>query len=630
MKLGALAREKGYIETDVLAIELGQEFAGSKLASVLRKSGDSYFDHNSRIGIILIDNKSEPEVVIAGVLQGILKVSSEKEILEKFGSEVLALIKGVEELKALKLKNNKLGAEGLRKIVLTALKDVRVILIKLASKIDNLHTISVLDETEKKRIATEVLEVYAPLANRLGVEKMKVQLEDLSLQVLNPRKYREIANFIEDSREQREKSIVEAVTLIKSVATGHVDIVKIKGRPKHIYSIYKKIVDRGVSLHDQYDLLGVRVLVGSEKDCYALLGIIHEKLESLDGRLKDYITNPKPNGYRSIHTGVKLPSGKVLEVQIRTLEMDELAEEGFAAHWRYKKVRSDEMFEKKVAWLRGVMDLQKSGEDKDFLESVKVDLFGDTIYCYTPKGDVKELPKGARVLDFAYLVHQSVGDHCIGARINGKFVPLKEELKQGDVIEVLTNKSQRPRSAWLKIVMSGRTRQKIRKSLRVTEKVPVLHYRKMTAAVVEEQDGLVECEEFGSAVCHLARCCMPIPTFAIVGLITKHRVVSVHRDDCRLLLKNNDEDKVVSVAWKQTYSNKIRFYIEATERSGVLADFLHTIAQAGFEVKEAKAKMSDVGKIECAFLVVPRDLDAIVEMIARVRKVRGLLKIYFE
>ncbi len=630
MKLGVLAKEKGYIELDVNGIDLAQEFSGLKLSGSRRLSGDSCFDHNVRIGAILIENKSEPEVVISGILQGILKVSSEKEVMERFGPEVLGLVKGVEELRALKLKNNKVGSEALRRILLTALRDVRVVLIKLASKIDNLQSVGVLDLNEQKRIATEVIEVYAPLANRLGVEKMKVLLEDSALQILNPRKYKEIENFLEESREEREKSVVEIITLIRKMCEGSVEILGIKGRSKHIYSIYKKIVDRGVSLRDQYDLLGVRVIVRSEKECYTLLGLVHENLDPLEDRLKDYISNPKANGYRSIHTGVRLPSGKILEIQIRTAEMDEIAEEGFAAHWRYKKVRSNEMFEKKIAWLRGVLDLQKSSEDKEFLETVKVDLFGDTIYCYTPKGDVKELPKGARVLDFAYMVHQAVGDHCIGARVNGKFVPLKEELHQGDIIEVLTNKSQRPRSAWLKMVMSGRTRQKIRKSLRENEKVPVLHYRKLQTGVVEEQEGMVECEEYPAAVCSIAKCCFPIPADAVVGLITKHKVVSVHRDDCRQIGRHEDTEKVVSVAWKNTFSHKIRFIVEATERSGVLADILHTIAQAGFEVKEAKAKMCDVGKVECSFLLMPRDLAAIVEMVLRVRKVRGILKVHFE
>ncbi|MEK6846049.1 MAG: TGS domain-containing protein, partial [Nanoarchaeota archaeon] len=340
------------------------------------------------------------------------------------------------------------------------------------------------------------------------------------------------------------------------------------------YSIYKKMALRGVKLEDQYDLYGIRILVPEVKDCYALLGLLHENFEPLEGRLKDYITAPKPNFYRSIHTGLKLPNGKVIEIQIRTPEMDAFAEEGIAAHWKYKKVGSQEGFEKKVSWLREILNL-KDGGDKEFLEAAKVDVFGDNIFCYTPKGDAKELPKGATVLDFAYAVHEEVGNHAAGGRVNGKFVPLRKELGKGDVVEVVTNKSQRPRRSWLKIVRSPSARQKIRKFLREVEKLPDLHYRLPKILTSEEQSIMVDSAEYPTALCLMAKCCSPLPGEEIVGIVTKRKLISVHKKECREVQK--EEERWIGVKWKETFNQKIRFFVRALERSGLLADLLHTI-----------------------------------------------------
>lgn len=602
-------------------------FSKKYLGGVKRLAGDSFFDHNVRVAEILVDSKVSPEVVVAGLLHGVAKFCSEKEIEDAFDKEILALLKGVEEIKLVKSKNPQLEAEALRRILLTTFRDVRVIFVKLATKLDNMKTIQVLPPADQKRIAEEVLEVYAPLANRLGLEKIKNPLEDLALLVLNPEKYQEITKFLEQSREQREAFIAEVIQLIKNLAAGNVEIIRIKGRSKHIYSIYKKMTQREVPLQEQYDLSAIRVLVPEVKDCYTLLGLLHEKFEPAEGRLKDYIANPKPNFYRSIHTAVKLPHGKFFEVQIRTPEMEEFAEEGLAAHWRYKGLRSDQFFEKKTAWLKGILELQKDG-NQEFLELAKVDVFGDTIYCYTPKGDVKELPKEGTILDFAYLVHEEVGNHAVGSRVNGKFVPLKHELVSGDVVEILTNKSQRPRRDWLKIVKSASARQKIRKSLREHEKLPAMHFKQLKPATTEEQGILAEAPSFANAVCVLAKCCCALPGENIAGLATKRRIISVHRTDCRAALK--EEERWIPVQWKNGFNQKIRFYVTADERSGLLADLLNTVANTGFEVKEAKAKLLSSTLAECSFLVVPRDLEHLKELVRRIQKVRGLKKVYFE
>ena len=615
-----------YSTEDMQRFTEAYSLAEQELQDKKRISGEPFVEHAVRVATILAENKAAAEVIIAGLLHSCLNSTTTKDIKSLFGEEVLALIQGEQQIKQLKSKNKQLAADALRKIMLMTVKDVRIILIKLAIKLDNLRTIDVLPPEEQKRIAIEVLEMYAPLASRLGVESIKIQLEDLALKVLHPDTYAQIAHFLEQSSEEREKDIDNAVRRIKNVLGNKVPIIRMKGRPKHIYSIYKKMTLRKVPLDEQYDLFGIRIIVSTVADCYTVLGLLHENFEPMEGRLKDYIAHPKPNLYQSIHTGIHIRPDKMVEVQIRTPEMDEVSEEGIAAHWKYKGIKSDQAFEKKTAWLRSILDLQQ--EDKELLESAKVDIFGDTITCYTPKGDSKELPLQSTVLDFAYAVHEEVGNHAVGASVNGKFVPLKHELKMGDVIEILTNKNQRPRRGWLKIVISGKSKQKIRKSLKEHEKLAVTHYRTLRPSIQEDQGILIESSEYPAAICLLAKCCLPLPGEEIIGIVTKRRIISAHTKTCRAALK--EEDRWVVVNWKKEFNQKIRFFIRAEERRGLLADLLHTIVQAGFEVKEAKARFIDAENAECSFLVIPRDLEHLMELVQRLRKVKSVKKVYFE
>tara|TARA_Y100000310_G_C20704331_1_gene833688 strand:- start:15672 stop:17564 length:1893 start_codon:yes stop_codon:yes gene_type:complete len=620
-------REQGYSSENITEFSKAIEFIIPFLSEKKRYAGDTFLDHNIRVASILAENKADHEIVVSGMLHGIFEDVSKDKVQKIFGKNIITLLDEVTELKAIKLKNNKLAAESLRRIVLSTIKDVRVILIKLANKLDNMRSIHIFPPKEQQRMAEEVLEIYAPFAYRLGVEKMRVALEDVAFNIINPRKYNEISQYLKASRPQREKSIQEAIDKIRSITTD-VTILKIKGRPKHIYSIYKKMIKKNRSLHEQFDLLGIRIILPDIKDCYTMLGLLHQNFDPVPDRIKDYIANPKPNFYRSIHTSLILPNHKIAEVQIRTPEMDEFAEEGLAAHWQYKGVKSDKLFEKKVAWLKGILDLQKTETQQEFLDAAKVDLFGDKIYCYTPKGDVKELPQGATLLDFAFLVHEEIGSTCVGGRVNGKFVAIKHKLKSGDVINILTNKKQRPRRSWIKIVTSSKARQKIRRSLKEFENLPALYFRKIKPLTKEEQGILVHTEDFPQAICVLAKCCLPIPGDDIVGIITKRKIVSVHKDECKSAIK--EKQRWIPVKWKETFEQKIRFYVEATERSGLLADLLHTIATVGFEVKEAKAKMVGSDYAQCSFLVIPRDLENLKKLIIRLYKVRGVKKIFFE
>ena len=618
-----LFKKFNYSEKDLPLFELAIKHAEA-LKTVPRKSGDTFFGHNLRVASILAENKAAPEVIVASLIQGLNL--DDKTIAVLFGSETAALMLQVDELRKLTFKNKQLQAEAFRKMLLTTLTDVRAVLVKLAAKIDNLRTIAVFPIDEQQRLAREVMEIYAPLAYRLGLDRIKSQLEDLAFQIINPKKYREIFDFLKQSKEQRDQEIKKIITEINAFSSEKVQIISIKGRSKSIYSIYKKIVDRNYNLHEMFDLSGIRIIVPEIKDCYLMLGLLHEHFEPVEGRLKDYIAAAKPNSYQSVHTAIKLSSEKIMEVQIRTPEMDEWAEEGIAAHWRYKGLKSEQAFEKKMAWLRGVLDLQK--ENPDFLETLKVDIFGDNIYCYTPKGEIKELPKQACVLDFAYLVHEQIGNTAVAARVNGIFVPLKHTLQMGDIVEIVTNKNQRPRRGWIKLVKSSRARQKIRKSLKEYENLPAFHYRELKPAYRDEQGILVESEEFPSATCVLANCCLAIPGDEIIGILTKRRIISAHKTACRGALK--EQERWIPVNWKQTYNQKIAFHIRADERSGLLADLVHTIAAAGFEIKEAKAQFLGVQTAECSFSIIPKDLEQLKLLVGKVEKVKGVRIIYFE
>ena len=620
-----LCAERGYDKKNLLLFEEAIYLAKQKLQALPRRGGESTFDHNLRVGTILAENHTAPEVVLAGLLHRMIDQVSEQIIKESFGVDVLSLVKGEFEIKTVQARNPLAEAETLRKILLTTFKDVRIIIVKLANKVANLRTIASLPTDDQKKIALEAREVYAPLAYRLGMDKIKAELEDLSLQVLDQAGYNKIITFLQQGGSMRDKALEETIREIQQAVKGKITLVSIKGRLKNVYGIYKKIHLKHYRLEELYDLLGVRIIVPDIRDCYQMLGILHEQYTPLDGRLKDYIANPKPNLYRSLHTALRLGS-RVVEIQIRTPEMDELAEEGIAAHWRYKGVKSNELFEKKLAWLRSIIDLPQD-ENSDLLEAAKVDVFGDEIYCYTPKGEVKELPVGASILDFAYAVHEQIGHQAVGGKVNGHFFPLKYELHAGDVVEIVTNKSQRPRRGWIKFVQSSRAKQKIRKALKEYEKLPSFFYHRLKSLEPEESP-LVEARSSPRTSCILAKCCYPLPGQNIVGLVTKRRLVSVHLADCCQIAP--DEERWIEVQWKKTFGRKIVFSVFAAERRGLLADLLHTIASARFEVQEAKGKLLDAGRAQCIFTVVPRDLEQLQELIKLVQKVRSVQRVVFE
>ena len=441
-----------------------------------RASGEPYLSHPLEVARLLVNFKMDVTTVTAGLLHDVLEDThaTKSDLQREFGAEIADLVDGVTKIGKLAFSSREeRQAENFRKMLVAMARDLRVLMIKLADRLHNMRTLDFLPPEKAKKIAQETLDIYAPLAHRLGMAKVKAELEDLALRVLNPEDYQELMRRVAKRRLEREAEINQLIALLHD-KLGEVGIEsKIAGRPKHFYSIWKKMHEGGREFDEIYDLTAVRVLTSSVRDCYGALGVIHSLWKPVPGRFKDFIAMPKVNMYQSLHTTVIGPKGDPVEIQIRTYEMHRIAEEGIAAHWLYKEKKSDrDKFDAAFTWLRQLLESQKDLNDpREFLDTVRLDLFPDEVYVFTPKGDVKALPEGSTPIDFAYAVHTDVGHHCVGAKVNGKLVPLRFTLRQGDIVEVVTSPTQHPSRDWLKIVKSTRARSKINQWLKVEERV---------------------------------------------------------------------------------------------------------------------------------------------------------------
>ena len=465
---------KYHPSADITLIEKAYRVAYDAHKGQARKSGEPYIIHPLCVGIILADLELDKESIAAGLLHDVVEdtVMTEEELEREFGSEVALIVDGVTKLGQLNYSADKVEeqAENLRKMFLAMAKDIRVILVKLADRLHNMRTLQYMSPAKQKEKARETMDIYAPIAQRLGISKVKVELDDLSLKYLKPEVYYDLVRQINQKKGERQEFVERIVKEVKAHISAAGIEAQISGRAKHFFSIYKKMVNQDKTLDQIYDLFAVRIIVETVKDCYAALGVIHEMYTPIPGRFKDYIAMPKPNMYQSLHTTLMGPNGQPFEIQIRTVEMHRTAEYGIAAHWKYKeasdgKKSGPEQEEAKLSWLRQILEWQQDMSDnREFMNLLKsdLDLFADNVYCFSPAGDVKTLPSGSCTIDFAYSVHSAVGNRMVGARVNGKLVPIETELHNGDRVEIITSQNSKgPSRDWLKVVKSTQAKNRI-------------------------------------------------------------------------------------------------------------------------------------------------------------------------
>ncbi len=477
-------KSKGMLVKDILKynpnsdsefISKAYDYSYSAHKGQLRQSGKPYFNHCLNTAIILQELRMDDFTISAGLLHDVVEDTeyTKEDIEENFGSEIAHIVDGVTKIGGLSFEKKEVRqAESFRKMLLSIARDIRVIIIKLADRLNNMRTLGYLDVAKKARIANETLDIYAPLAHRFGLARIKWELEDLAFKNLIPKEYKKLARSIDEKRGERENYLEDFKRPLKKELERFEIEAEVVGRAKHMYSIYNKIVVRDVTIDKIYDLMAIRIIVEKLEQCYFVLGIVHTLFKPIQERFKDFIATPKLNGYQSIHTTVIGPGGKRVEIQIRTTKMHETSEIGIAAHWKYKeKKQKDKDFDSHTEWLKNIIEWQKDASDPtEFMEYLKFDLFQDEVFVFTPKGDLHQLPRGATALDFAFQVHSEVGLHCIGAKAGSRIVPLAYELVSGDYIEIITSHNQHPNPDWLKILKTSKAKSRVKRWLRESQK----------------------------------------------------------------------------------------------------------------------------------------------------------------
>lgn len=615
-----------------------------------RLSGEPYIIHPIQVAKMLFEMGFNSDVIIAGLLHDTVEDTGTtlENLKNEFGSEVADLVDGVTKISRIKSENIKQRqAENIRKMLLSMVNDIRIILIKLADKLHNMRTLEYLDRARAERIARETLDIYAPLAGRLGMARIKIELEDLSLKTLEPEMYEDIKSQVVQKKEIRERYIEHVKRILMKEFQEHKIDALIYGRVKHFYSIYKKMKDRDKGFDEIYDLFAIRIIGKSVRQCYEILGLVHQFWMPVRGRFKDYIAMPKTNMYQSLHTTVVGPEGKSLEVQIRTEDMEVVADEGIAAHWAYKEGRRKlNGVQKELRWLNKLKNWKENLDNPSgFMEDVQKDLLMEEIYVFTPKGDVIELPIGSTSIDFAYKVHTEVGNRCIGAKANGRIIPLRRALRSCDVVEILTSKNATPSREWLEVVRTSRARHKIRTYFSKVDAIDeeekqggapaekaVRSHKKASRPRVEREvspkDYRLVAQGERNVQLNLGRCCNPRPGDEIIGYITRGKGITVHRLDCKNLRAIKDYQKrMITVEWEEKARRTYNFTIQATDRSGLLMDISTAIANSNANIIEFHLKVDHAGhvKVSCRIQVADeQQLRLIVSIIENISEVTSL------
>ena len=574
--------------SDPKLIKSAFEFAQAAHQGQKRASGEDYISHPLRVAQILSEMKLGPKTVAAGFLHDVADDTNKtlEDIEKEFGKEITFLVNGVSKLGKLRYpkeglqvepiemrikKPIDLRAENLRKMFFGMAEDLRVVLIKLADRLDNMETLDSVPPEKQKRIALETLEIFAPLANRLGIGEMRGKLQDLAFMHLYPKEYNWLINNVKERYEEREKYLETfKKVLIKIFQKERIKIIDIHYRPKHYWTLYQKLLKHEMNFDRIYDIVALRIIVEDVKTCYEVLGIIHKFWKPLPGRIKDYIAFPKPNSYRALHTTCLCLGGKITEIQIKTKEMHEEAEYGITAHWAMKEGINLKSQGKKFSWVQQLRDWQsKILESKDFLEGLKIDFFKNRIFIFTPKGDVIDLPEGACAIDFAYAVHSDIGDHCQAAKVNGKMIPISQPLKNGDIVEILVDKNRKPSRDWLKFVKTSMARSRIKSFLKqsspaeglksfLKKTVGIIRFPKLSrskrgpkAKKVPKIEMVISLAGETGIQVHLAKCCSPQTGDKIKAYITKDRGAIVHKADCREMkeIQKKWPQKIIDATW---------------------------------------------------------------------------------
>ncbi|HID11004.1 MAG TPA: bifunctional (p)ppGpp synthetase/guanosine-3',5'-bis(diphosphate) 3'-pyrophosphohydrolase [Candidatus Latescibacteria bacterium] len=679
-----------------------QAFAFSQEAhrGQMRMSGEPFVSHCVEVAYVLAEFQMDPDTVAAGLLHDVVEDTEMelRQVRETFGERVAGLVDGVTRIGRMERRREERAAgkhpearqaDYFRKFLLSMAKDLRVVLIKFADRLHNMRTIwALLEETQRYK-ARETLEVYVPLAHRFGMYRLKNELEDISLKVLDPQAYREIERKVAMKRSERERRLEEVKAPLQEALEREGIRAEVTGRAKHFYSIYQKIREQGRNFEEIYDLMGIRVIVPTVGDCYSALGVVHKLFPHVDGRIKDYISHPKPNGYQSLHTTVIVPEGQMLEVQIRTPEMHRVAELGIAAHWKYKegRVEGDEQLDRHLNWIRELLERQRdAGSPREFMEDLKIELYQNEIFVFTPKGEIKALPKGATALDFAFSVHTDIGLHCYAAKVNGRLVPISTPLQSGDIVEILTSPNQKPNRDWLRFVITSKARSRIRRwlkaeafedSVRLGEELlarelkrlrlhpdggelealarsfnrkdveglyagigngelslqQVLHRLTGVESRVQRpkvrmppQGAGLRLKGIDNVMIRAAACCCPLPGDEVFGFVTRGRGISVHRVGCpnvsRLI---NDKGRWFPIEWERVPERTYlaRILVRADDRKHLLEDIVQQISIMEINIQGVTGRTS-LGLAENIFEVDVHDREELEGLMARIRRILGV------
>jgi len=691
-----IAKLENYLPAEqVERVQQAYEFGAAAHSGQKRLSGEPYIAHPIAAANILADLHVDAETIIAAILHDVIEdtPTAKEQIDEQFGKEVAELVDAVTKLDQIKFKSRQEAqAESFRKMLLAMVRDIRVILVKLADRTHNMRTLDAMPLPKRRRIALETLDIYAPIADRLGLYGIKLELEELGFKALYPHRYRVIERELKRARGNQKQFVGKiADTLRGALAKTGIE-AKVEGREKHLYSVYKKMRTKRVPLSEIVDVYGFRIVVDTVDTCYRVLGVVHGVYKPMPGRFKDYVAIPRINGYQSLHTTLFGPNGVPLEVQIRTDDMHKVAQTGIAAHWKYKSGEQDggsTQQDRAREWVNQLMQIQEGGNSEEFLESVKVDLFPDKVYVFTPKGEILRLPRGATAVDFAYAVHTDVGNRCVAAKIDRRLVPLRTPLRNGQTVEIITAKGAAPNPAWVNFVVSAKARAAIRHYLRslkrseaielgrrllnqalsefsiTLKKLPEAQLKPVLSELgMKDADDMYERIGLGERLAPLiarrllpasesaaqsantgplviagteglvltyARCCFPIPNDPIMAYLSSGRGVVIHRESCGNLAGfRKQPDKWISVSWERTldrvFSSEIR--VEVANKMGVLAAVAASIAGTETNIDHVSLVERDVDTSTLIFELQVRNRKQLARVMRTIRNMPDVMRVY--